>query len=172
MCRTCTPTSTHQTRCWLASASAAGRVESPRARDRVAPHRRRRLACRARVGVDPEACRYQAWGPNTAAQTKAFVAQAVIGWIHQPQSRYVWTAEEQQRVVGLGELRISSREWRQGEIGYVVHLDHWGRGVGRAIARALLGTAFESMNLHRVMATCDPRNLASAAVLQKVGMTF
>lgn len=31
---------------------------------------------------------------------------------------------------------------------------------------------FESMNLHRVMATCDPRNLASAAVLQKVGMTF
>jgi hypothetical protein len=31
---------------------------------------------------------------------------------------------------------------------------------------------FESMNLHRVMATCDLRNLASAAVLQKVGMTF
>ena len=28
------------------------------------------------------------------------------------------------------------------------------------------------LNLHRVMATCDPRNLASAAVLQKVGMTF
>lgn len=74
--------------------------------------------------------------------------------------------------VGLGELRISSREWRQGEIGYVVHVDHWGRGVGTAIARALLGVAFESLNLHRVMATCDPRNLASAAVLQKVGMTF
>ena len=47
-----------------------------------------------------------------------------------------------------------------------------GAGVGTAIARALLGVAFESMNLHRVMATCDPRNLASAAVLQKVGMTF
>jgi ribosomal-protein-alanine N-acetyltransferase len=124
------------------------------------------------VGVDPEACRYQAWGPNTAAQTKAFVAQAVSGWIHQPQSRYVWTAEEQQRVVGLGELRISSREWRQGEIGYVVHVDHWGRGIGTAIGRALLRIAFESMDLHRVIATCDPRNLASAAVLQKVGMAF
>jgi len=119
-----------------------------------------------------EACRYQAWGPNTPAETKAFVAQVVSQWSHQPQDRYVWIAEEQRMAVGLGELRISSREWRQGEIGYVVHLDHWGRGVGRAIARALLGIAFESMNLHRVMATCDPRNLASAAVLQKVGMTF
>jgi ribosomal-protein-alanine N-acetyltransferase len=28
------------------------------------------------------------------------------------------------------------------------------------------------MDLHRVMATCDPRNLASTAVLTKVGMTF
>jgi RimJ/RimL family protein N-acetyltransferase len=28
------------------------------------------------------------------------------------------------------------------------------------------------MDLHRVMGTCDPRNLPSAAVLQKVGMTF
>ena len=119
-----------------------------------------------------EACRYQAWGPNTPAETKAFVAQAVSQWSHQLQDRYVWIAEEQRMPVGLGELRISSREWRQGEIGYVVHVDHWGRGVGTAIARALLGVAFDSLNLHRVMATCDPRNLASAAVLQKVGMTF
>jgi RimJ/RimL family protein N-acetyltransferase len=119
-----------------------------------------------------EACRYEVWGPNTVAETKAFVAQAVGQWSHQPQDRYVWTAEEQRMVVGLGELRISSRKWRQGEIGYVVHVDHWRRGIGTAIARALLGIAFDSMDLHRVMATCDPRNLASAAVLQKVDMTL
>jgi [ribosomal protein S5]-alanine N-acetyltransferase len=84
----------------------------------------------------------------------------------------VWTAEEQRTAVGIGELRIASREWRQGEVGYIVHIDHWGRGIGTAIARALLEIAFESMDLHRVMATCDPRNLASAAVLRKAGMTY
>jgi RimJ/RimL family protein N-acetyltransferase len=52
-----------------------------------------------------------------------------------------------------------------------VHVKHWGRGLGAAIAFSLLTTAFDSMDLHRVMATCDPRNLASAAVLRKVGMT-
>jgi [ribosomal protein S5]-alanine N-acetyltransferase len=59
-----------------------------------------------------------------------------------------------------------------GELGYAVHVKHWGRGLGTAIARSLLSIAFDSMDLHRVMATCDPRNLASTAVLTKVGMTF
>jgi len=119
-----------------------------------------------------EACRYEAWGPNTVAETKSFVARAVSEWSRQPQDRYVWTAEGQRTAVGLGELRIASREWRQGEVGYIVHIDHWGRGIGTAIARALLEIAFESMDLHRVMATCDPRNLASAALLRKAGMTY
>ena len=119
-----------------------------------------------------EACRYEAWGPNTVAETKAFVAQAVSEWQRQPQDRYVWAAEEQEKVVGLGELRITSRQWCQGDIGYITHVDHWGRGIGTTIAGAVLAFAFESMDLHRVGATCDPRNLASAAVLKKVGMTY
>lgn len=119
-----------------------------------------------------EACRYQEWGPNTAAETKAFVAQAVSNWNQQQQDRYVWVAEQQRAVIGLGELTVRSQRWRQGEVGYAVHVSHWGRGLGTAIAQSLLTIAFGSMDLHRVMATCDPRNLASAAVLHKVGMTF
>jgi RimJ/RimL family protein N-acetyltransferase len=104
-----------------------------------------------------EACRYEAWGPNTVAETKAFVAQAVSEWQHQPQDRYVWTAEEQERVVGLGELRITSREWCQGDIGYITHVDHWNRGIGTAIAGTVLSFAFESMDLHRVGAPRSPK---------------
>ena len=103
-----------------------------------------------------EACRYQAWGPNTVAETKAFVAQAASQWGHEPQDRYVWIAENGRAVLGLGELKIQSRRWRQGELGYAVHVKHWGRGLGTAIARSLLSIVFDSMDLHRVMATCDP----------------
>jgi ribosomal-protein-alanine N-acetyltransferase len=49
---------------------------------------------------------------------------------------------------------------------------HWRRGLGVQIARSLLTIAFDSMDLHRVVATCDPRNVASIAELRKVGMTF
>ena len=47
----------------------------------------------------------------------------------------------------------------------------WGRGIGTVVAAQLIRFAFEKLGLHRVEGTCDPRNLASAAILRKVGMT-
>lgn len=119
-----------------------------------------------------EACRYQPWGPNTPAETRAFAEDAAATWREDPQDRYVWVAEEAASVVGLGELKIRSHRWQQGEIAYAVHVRHWGRGLGTAIATQLLHLAFGSFGLHRVAATCDPRNRASAAVLSRVGLTY
>lgn len=73
-------------------------------------------------------------------------------------------------VIGLGELKIRSRRWRQGEIAYAVKVGQWRRGIGSAIATELLTRAFGPFGLHRVAATCNPRNQASAAVLTRVGM--
>ncbi|MER6399449.1 hypothetical protein ABT263_25885 [Kitasatospora sp. NPDC001603] len=39
-----------------------------------------------------EACRYQAWGPDTEDQTRAFVQTAVDAWSHARQPRYVYVA--------------------------------------------------------------------------------
>ena len=119
-----------------------------------------------------EACRFQPWGPNQVDDTKSFVADAVAAWHADPQSRYVWVAiDPLDGVVGLGELQVSSRRWRRGSIAYAVHTQHWGRGIGTVVAAQLIRFAFEKLGLHRVEGTCDPRNLASAAILRKVGMT-
>jgi len=83
-----------------------------------------------------EACRFQPWGPNTPAETQAFAEDAVAAWQEEPQSRYVWIAEEAAVVVGLGELKIRSRRWQQGEIAYAVKVGQWRRGIGSAIATA------------------------------------
>ncbi|MFN2185279.1 MAG: GNAT family N-acetyltransferase, partial [Anaerolineae bacterium] len=37
-------------------------------------------------------------------------------------------------------------------------------------ARAVLDLAFGKLGLHRVIATCDPRNDASRRVMEKLGM--
>ncbi|MFD8636079.1 GNAT family N-acetyltransferase [Streptomyces sp. NPDC059533] len=117
-------------------------------------------------------CRFQTWGPNTEEQTRAFVATAVEAWTHSPQQRFAHAAHAEGDVVGMGELRIRSRGQRQGEITYVVHPRVWGRGVGTAIGMELLARGFEELGLHRIHATCDPRNLGSARVLRKLGMTW
>ena len=120
----------------------------------------------------PETCRFQPWGPNTEEQTQAFVRAAVEAWSVRPQSRFAYIASLDGEPVGMGELRVRSMANRQGEISYVVHPRMWGRGVGTAIGRGLLSAGFEQLALHRIYATCDPRNLASGRVLRKLGMAF
>ena len=113
------------------------------------------------------------WGPNTEGETEAFVFACARTWDDPDGARRVWAAEHPASgVVGIGELKVHDAIHRQGEISYAVHIDLWRRGIGERIARGLLEQAFVARQLHRVVATCDPRNVASARVLQKVGMTY
>ncbi|MPY60987.1 GNAT family N-acetyltransferase [Streptomyces spongiae] len=122
-------------------------------------------ACRA------EACRYQPWGPNAEHETREFVEGAVKAWSDSPQSRFCYVARLGGDAVGMGELHVRSDVQRQGEISYIVHPRVWGQGIGTQIARRLLTYGFGELGLHRIHATCDPRNVGSARVLAKLGMT-
>ncbi|MBG0564485.1 GNAT family N-acetyltransferase [Actinoplanes aureus] len=112
----------------------------------------------------PEACRYQAWGPNTPEQTRDFVREAA----RPSRTRFVFAVLDGDEVAGIGELNL--RGPHQAEIGYGIHPDRWGRGLATAAARRLVDLAFAEHARHRVFATCDPRNVASARVLRKLGL--
>ncbi len=122
----------------------------------------------------PEVYRFQPWGPNTPDETRAYVEGAIAQAQQQPRSDYslaiVLSATGE--VIGAGSLMIRSREFRQGEIGYFLHPDHWGRGYATEAARLLLDFGFTTLGLHRIAGTCDPRNTASARILEKVGMRY
>ena len=120
----------------------------------------------------PEACRFQTWGPNSEDETRAFVADAVADAGLQPPPRLLHAIVVDGSVLGNGALIFHSRAQRQGEIAYIVHPDHWGRGIATAAGRELLRIGFEEHGLHRIQATCDPRNAGSAAVLKKLGMRY
>jgi RimJ/RimL family protein N-acetyltransferase len=73
-------------------------------------------------------------------------------------------------LVGDLAMRWVSEEHRQGEIGFIVHPDHQGRGYATEAAEVFLRIAFEEMGLHRVIGRAEARNVASARVLEKLGM--
>ncbi|GAA3412269.1 GNAT family protein [Paenibacillus hodogayensis] len=52
-----------------------------------------------------------------------------------------------------------------------MHPDYWGKGIATEVANLLVNFGFKELHLHRIYATCDPRNIGSAKVLNKVGMT-
>jgi [ribosomal protein S5]-alanine N-acetyltransferase len=121
----------------------------------------------------PEVFRYQPWGPNTPDESRYYVESAIAYAQEQPRSNYTLgvihaaTGE----MLGACGIMIRSRQQHNAEIAYVLHPDHWGHGYATEAARLLLRFGFATLGLHRVFATCDPRNTASAHVLEKLGMT-
>ncbi|WP_137790350.1 GNAT family protein [Bacillus sp. E(2018)] len=116
--------------------------------------------------------RYQPWGPNLEDDTIAYVNEVIDDANKTPRVRYAFAIVENQnnRLIGAGELQITSLTNRVGEIGYVIHPDYWGKGFATETGQLLLKFGFENLQLHRIFATCDPRNKASEKVLMKLDM--
>ncbi len=74
------------------------------------------------------------------------------------------------RLVGEFMLRLVSATSRQGEIGWSIHPDVQGQGLATEGAREMLRLGFDELRLHRIVAGCDPRNVASVRVMEHVGM--
>jgi len=60
-------------------------------------------------------------------------------------------------------------EFRSAALGYCLDESAWGHGYGTEGARALLGWAFDTLDLNRVQAEVDTRNPASYRVMEKLG---
>lgn len=73
-------------------------------------------------------------------------------------------------LVGDVVLFWRSRRHRGGEIGYVLHPDHVGRGYATEAAAELLRLGFDELGLHRIVGLLDARNTASVRVLERLGM--
>lgn len=56
------------------------------------------------------------------------------------------------------------------EIGWVFNPGYYRQGYATEAARALLDYGFETLQAHRIIATCQPENPASYRVMEKLGM--
>ncbi len=126
-----------------------------------------------RVTSHVEVCRYQPWGPSSEEETRAYVHTVIRAVADDPRRDCTLVAEllETGEVIGYASLWLRNSEFRCGEIGFFLSPDCWGHGLGGEIARLLLASGFKDFNLHRIYATCDPRNSGSVRLLKKVGMS-
>jgi ribosomal-protein-alanine N-acetyltransferase len=58
---------------------------------------------------------------------------------------------------------------RRAEIGYALRRDQWGKGFMNEALNALLSYAFNNLQLHRLEADVDPRNVNSIRTLEHLG---
>ncbi|MEL3971417.1 GNAT family protein [Rossellomorea oryzaecorticis] len=117
-------------------------------------------------------CQYQPWGPNTIQDTRTFIEEVLADKKMQPRTRFMFAIVllDDNRLIGAAELNIRDSQHKNGEIGYIVHPDLWGKGIASEAAKLMIQLGFTHFHLHRIQATCDPNNIASSRVLEKVGM--
>lgn len=116
---------------------------------------------------------YQPWGPNTQQDTQQYIADIRSQQLTQPRSRFTFAVvwKETATVIGAAELSSIDTVNRSAEIGYILHPDYWRKGIAAEVAAWLLKVGFEEHRMHRIWASCDPRNIGSQKVLEKIGMT-
>ena len=71
--------------------------------------------------------------------------------------------------IGWCSLTRWNAQYRSASLGYCFQSSAWGHGYATEAARVLLRWAFDTLDLNRVQAETDTRNVASARVLEKLG---
>jgi RimJ/RimL family protein N-acetyltransferase len=72
----------------------------------------------------------------------------------------------------IGFARLGPTGVRAAHLGYAIAADHWGRGYATDASRTLVRFAFAELDLHRVSAAIGPENLASVAVVERLGFIY
>jgi RimJ/RimL family protein N-acetyltransferase len=119
---------------------------------------------------DPDTARWQGWEPTYDREMAKKLVEGQLGWSFPPSGEYMQLGIiENGRLVG--DLGVRSREDQPHtfEIGFTLAPDARGSGRATRAVSALLDLLFTERSAHRVVATVDARNNASAAVLIRNG---
>ncbi len=119
----------------------------------------------------PEVSRFDSWGPNTEADSQAFVEHC-IGFaaeysIERHDFAIIVSAVDQL----IGGCALKLRSATEASLGYAIHPDCQGRGFATEATLGMIDFGFRSLGLKRIVAQCDVRNSASYRVMEKAGMT-
>jgi RimJ/RimL family protein N-acetyltransferase len=109
--------------------------------------------------------RWLYWDPRDEAEVRAMVESHIA---RPPEEGVVLAIERDGVLVGHANLAVGDH--RQGEIGFILDPAHQGHGYATEAAGAMLELGFETYDLHRVYGRIEPRNTASARVLERLGM--
>jgi ribosomal-protein-alanine N-acetyltransferase len=121
---------------------------------------------------EPEVARYQSSDVRTLDESLAYIRKSLATTRETPRRTFdlAIVLRADGRLVGRAGVHVTDPTAREGTLWYVLHPAHWGKGYVPEAGRALLDFGFGELGLHRVFIDCDPRNLASVRVGEKLGM--
>jgi ribosomal-protein-alanine N-acetyltransferase len=119
---------------------------------------------------DPEVMRYWSTTPLVDRNAAVDLLKDIHAGFEQ-RSLLKWGVARRTDNALIGTVTLINFDFthRRAEVGYALGRAHWGGGYIQEALHALLGYAFEVLDLHRLEADVDPRNAASIRTLERLG---
>lgn len=120
---------------------------------------------------DPHVVRWLPWRRhNSVQETRALITQSISAG--EVRSNYLLIIVSQDEVaMPLGLLNFSG-SGHSVSLGFGLARHSWGRGYGKEVACAAVEWLLHRPPVWRVWAYCDTENVASARVLEQIGMIY
>jgi len=121
-----------------------------------------------------DVCQYTDWGPNSEADTGAFLQEAALEALTTPRTAYTLAVERKNgsRLIGSCAVWLESETHARGSLGFVLHPEVWRQGFATEIATLLIGLGYERLGCERIEATCRPDNVGSRKALERAGFAL
>lgn len=108
------------------------------------------------------------WPTHTHVRTAIeYLAGSDVRWASGEEFYWVITEKPHPAAIGGIACRIRAED---ADFGFVLNRRYWHLGYATEAARAVVEWVSRHENVHRIWATCDTENAASARVLEKVGL--
>jgi ribosomal-protein-alanine N-acetyltransferase len=75
--------------------------------------------------------------------------------------------KEDSKLIGTIVFWNIKKEHYRAEVGYILHPDHWGKGIMQEAITAVIDYGFKVMRLHSIEANVNPGNAASIKLLER-----
>src|SRR5512139_123541 len=121
---------------------------------------------------DPRYLKYSDWVDRTPDDAQRFVQMFLDQQAERPRRKFqlaIMLKASGQLIGDCGIRRVAAGA-HEADIGYELAADQWGHGYATEAARAIVRFGFAELNVHRIWAWCIADNVASARVLERLGL--
>nr|WP_319272717.1 GNAT family protein [uncultured Draconibacterium sp.] len=117
---------------------------------------------------DAEANKYQGWIPKSLDDVETFLGKLAAEF-NVPDTWFQLAVVDKNTNKLIGDIGIHFIDEHQVELGYTIAKQYWGLGFATEAAKAIIEYLFCELKKHRITASVDKENIASFAVLEKLG---
>lgn len=121
---------------------------------------------------NPQIYKFQNWKPQRIEDVKKFISEKIAKAPNTPDTWYQLgiLIKETGNLVGDIGVHFIGPDCLQVEIGFTLSLEYQGKGYATEAVIGIINCLFNDFKKHRIVASVDPQNTKSIALLERIGM--